>query len=591
MALTAPNVIGENSAATPGLWNSPITTLWQDILALQSSHTGLISTNTISPESGNTILMTSSVLSTNAIQGTVIQSASTTTAPLRARYDASTLWSVAVDDTGGATYSAIGSFPIHYFPQDGLFGDDLTVTDQLIVQGNASMQADAFVEGTLDVGGTVTTSAQLAIQSLTQQLSLEYDATNHLAVTVGSTGGVTFNATGTGASFTFSDAVTLSAALTYGGVTLANAVTGTGNMVLSASPTLTGTITLAAATASGLITADAGVVINGGTFAAGSIFKDTNNGLVFQLITGVNKDFGIRTADNSAFIVSIPTGSDDWEIRTGDLLIDAAAARIIPGATSFAIRNNANGADNLLVTDAGALTARTTITASTGLTVTTGNSALATVSASGLISANAGIGFATNGSVAAGQINKNATFGLALQGITGTQWDFTIFNAAGGNALTMTPGTSAWVFSGAVSGITTLAGTGAVSGFTSAAFSGVLSTTSSLAIAAAQKFYLDGVAVSGDTYIHESAANNVIHVVGGANALTLTATTATFVAGVVLGGPARLKGYTVATLPAGTQGDTAFVTDALAPAFLTALVGGGAVVTPCFYDGTNWVAI
>lgn len=54
---------------------------------------------------------------------------------------------------------------------------------------------------------------------------------------------------------------------------------------------------------------------------------------------------------------------------------------------------------------------------------------------------------------------------------------------------------------------------------------------------------------------------------------------------------ARLKGYTVATLPAGTQGDCAFVTDATAPAFLTALVGGGAVVAPAFYDGTNWVAI
>lgn len=52
----------------------------------------------------------------------------------------------------------------------------------------------------------------------------------------------------------------------------------------------------------------------------------------------------------------------------------------------------------------------------------------------------------------------------------------------------------------------------------------------------------------------------------------------------------RLKSYTVATLPAGAQGDCAFVTDALAPAYLTAVVGGGAIVTPVFYDGTNWVA-
>lgn len=51
----------------------------------------------------------------------------------------------------------------------------------------------------------------------------------------------------------------------------------------------------------------------------------------------------------------------------------------------------------------------------------------------------------------------------------------------------------------------------------------------------------------------------------------------------------RLKGYTVATLPAGTQGDTAFVTDATAPAWNVALTGGGAVVCKAFYNGTAWV--
>ncbi len=53
--------------------------------------------------------------------------------------------------------------------------------------------------------------------------------------------------------------------------------------------------------------------------------------------------------------------------------------------------------------------------------------------------------------------------------------------------------------------------------------------------------------------------------------------------------PVRLKGYTVATLPTGTQGDTAFVTDALAPTFLATIVGGGAVKTPVFFNGTVWV--
>jgi hypothetical protein len=54
--------------------------------------------------------------------------------------------------------------------------------------------------------------------------------------------------------------------------------------------------------------------------------------------------------------------------------------------------------------------------------------------------------------------------------------------------------------------------------------------------------------------------------------------------------PINLKNYTVATLPAGVQGDTAYVTDALTPGFLVTVVGGGTIVSPVFYNGTNWVA-
>jgi len=50
------------------------------------------------------------------------------------------------------------------------------------------------------------------------------------------------------------------------------------------------------------------------------------------------------------------------------------------------------------------------------------------------------------------------------------------------------------------------------------------------------------------------------------------------------------KNYTVATLPTPTGTAFAVVTDALAPSYMVAVVGGGAVVTPVFYNGTNWVA-
>lgn len=53
--------------------------------------------------------------------------------------------------------------------------------------------------------------------------------------------------------------------------------------------------------------------------------------------------------------------------------------------------------------------------------------------------------------------------------------------------------------------------------------------------------------------------------------------------------PLILQGYTVATLPAGTVGMTAYVTNALAPTFGATVVGGGAVTIQVFYDGTNWI--
>jgi len=49
-------------------------------------------------------------------------------------------------------------------------------------------------------------------------------------------------------------------------------------------------------------------------------------------------------------------------------------------------------------------------------------------------------------------------------------------------------------------------------------------------------------------------------------------------------------GYTVATLPAGSAGMRAYVTDATTPTWLAALTGGGAVVCPVFYNGTAWLS-
>lgn len=85
--------------------------------------------------------------------------------------------------------------------------------------------------------------------------------------------------------------------------------------------------------------------------------------------------------------------------------------------------------------------------------------------------------------------------------------------------------------------------------------------------------------------------DNVTKTLGAENivATTLNVITLLTVATIVSTNVVRLKGYTVATLPAGTIGDTAYCTNLLAPTFFTVAVGGGAVVWPVFYNWSAWI--
>jgi len=73
--------------------------------------------------------------------------------------------------------------------------------------------------------------------------------------------------------------VTISQPINYGGVTLSNAVTGTGNMVLSASPTPTGTLTGAAATFSGTVVMPSNSQVTAATISTVLTINQDGNGL------------------------------------------------------------------------------------------------------------------------------------------------------------------------------------------------------------------------------------------------------------------------------------------------------------------------
>ena len=84
--------------------------------------------------------------------------------------------------------------------------------------------------------------------------TLTTDATSATTGSIITAGGISMQkALWVGTTSRHVGATQFDAAITYGGITLSNAVTGTGNMVLSASPTLTGTLTAAAITASGTL--------------------------------------------------------------------------------------------------------------------------------------------------------------------------------------------------------------------------------------------------------------------------------------------------------------------------------------------------
>ena len=97
-------------------------------------------------------------------------------------------------------------------------------------------------------GGITLTGNQFSLTNSTITLG-------STAMSLGSTYGTIAGA------ITFSGALTLSSALTYGGVTLTNAVTGTGSMVLATAPTLT-TPVLGAATGTSLALGGAAVGSN-----------------------------------------------------------------------------------------------------------------------------------------------------------------------------------------------------------------------------------------------------------------------------------------------------------------------------------------
>jgi len=180
-----------------------------------------------------------------------------------------------------------------------------------------------------------------------------------------------------------------------------------------------------------------------------------------------------------------------------------------------------------------------TLFAGAGISVSNGVGAIS-VANTGVLSNIAGTGIAVSGFTGNVTITNSlpdqtvVLTGAGTNVVTGTYPNFTITSTA----------------------VTSVSGTGTVNGIT---LTGTVTSTGSLTL--------------GGTLSGVSLTTQVSGVLPVAN-----------------GGTGTGVAYTVATLPTvGTQGRRAWVTNALAPTFGAAVVGGGAVVIPVFDNGTSWI--
>ncbi len=184
----------------------------------------------------------------------------------------------------------------------GFFGGPLFVSS---VSGTLNLTNGALDTG---IGWDFSTDAVFKIRTRVQSADAAIAAGNGTLSGTLTYGGVTFASTVTGsgslvggtnptlsslvATGTSSFAVTnhsglatFSSAMVYGGVTLASTVTGTGSMVLSASPTLSGTASFAATVHSGLATfSSAQTTVGTGTFqnAVAASASVVSTGILFS---------------------------------------------------------------------------------------------------------------------------------------------------------------------------------------------------------------------------------------------------------------------------------------------------------------------
>lgn len=351
--------------------------------------------------------------------------------------------------------------------------------------------------------------------------------------------------------------------------------TGSGALVFATSPTL---VTPALGTPSSIVLTNAtGLPIAGitglgtgvDTFLAtpssanlrGAVTDETGSGvLVFAtsptLVTPV-------LGDASATTLTVVSGTLVTTQKSFSLTATLANSSVTETGINYVITGAGSGSNSLNALSLSLIAGYTGSGATTALNFA--NATVGTGSDFFTGSANMGVSGITNGSTATGR-NVGGWFN-ARNGAN----NIGVF----GRAIVATNS----AFNAGVYGSAINSATANVGGFFTLSQSNITPSVSAALMA-------DNGTVAAPIFVARDNSTEVFRIDDGGN---VGIGTSTIPSPLTVNGLINMKNYTVATLPAGTRGDVAYVTDALAPAFLAIIVGGGAVVTPVFFNGANWV--
>lgn len=338
-------------------------------------------------------------------------------------------------------------------------------------------------------------------------------------------------------------------------------------------------------------------VIGGGAATAPASGSRSGNTTIFATTTGAQTSGDCVSIDASGN--HIANGSP---CKSGTVTSIATTTPITGGtitttgtiACATCVTSAASLTSNSLVIGAGSQASAVTTTGTGVLTALGFNVGLA----GAFITFNGALGTPSSGTVTnltgTASININGTVGATTPG-TGA---FTTLSASGVGSFTNTTNASSNTTAGVVvSGGLAIGAT--KSAWLGTALIGPWPTSSTFAFfgtnaldqtVAGNFALLQGP--TGDTYVNAAAGKSIEFRVNNVSLGSYTSSglgvTGAFNATTTV----KTGGYTVATLPAGTVGMMAYVTDQLTACagIGLGLTGGGAITCPVFYNGTAWVS-